>query len=525
MKQTKVFAFLALAFILGVAMPVAGITVANNVMAAEQAASDAATDQATEDAVNEDSAVSIINTTAKFVQALKDNTITSIKLTANINTMGLFRIDRTAPLTINLNGHNISSSSDHALQIEQGNITITGEGTLSGKAGVATLQILGSSDATSSNYTVVTIGSNVTVTGQNHYGIAIVDRNSNGKAYGVVVNLNGKLEASYGITVNGRITDTNNAPIININDGAVITTTSAESSLPFYSAGYANWNVGAATITSKAAVAMKAGKATFTGTSITVDGTTTNPTPSGNGINTNNSVFQIEHNVAYATDDIVININGGTYTSKQGDVFYEYNLPQNTRAVAMPADININGGTFTAAEGKAIFGSDVENPAVNIVITGGTFKGSDVASLAMYLASGLVMNDDGTVVVRQTSGSTTTPAPVEPETPATDEEEKPADKDDETSFVPDTGIVSGQGIINAISTTLPLLGLAGLVFIWFNRHMVKVRRTERMVEEERERAAKAYIPKMKREATVDHFVAEPMQSHNPDGPMVDMFVK
>lgn len=514
MKQKRVTAFLALAFILGVAMPVVGITIAHNVSAAEQVAS-------TE-----------VSSEAELLDAIT-NGATSITLTGNVNLTSSLIINQATALTINLNGYTLSAGAgiSNAIIIMQGNVHFAGQGNINVLNTAISLE--GSNNPADTNYSMVTVDRGVTITAQNVYGITanIYHSHLSDKVkvgYGIVINFNGKIIAPYGISINGNIQHSANVPIVKINNGAVIdamTNNSEADSTPIYAAGAGNWTVGQANLTGRAAIGMKAGQMTFNGTTVVIDGVLTNPQPSGSGIRGNNSVFQIEHHAAYADGDIVITVNSGTYTSKQGDVFYEYNLPQDERAVALPADININGGVFTAAEGKAIFGSDVADPAVNIEIGGGTFKGSDTDELIAYLKNGLILNADGTVVTKRPSGSgSTVVTPTEPETPAP--EEQPITKpDDNEQKVPNTGIISGQGIINAISTTLPLLAMAGLAFIWFNHHMVKVRRGERLAEEERERVAKAYIPKMKRETTIDHFTAEPMKSHNPNGPMVDMFVK
>lgn len=512
MKQTKITAFLALAFILGVAAPIAGITIASNVSAAEQVAS------------------TTVSTETDFRNAI-ENGEASITLSGNINLTSALVIERAGSLTIDLNEYKITAATGikNAIIIMQGNVHFTGTGSIEVPTTALTLE--GSNDPAAQNYSTLVVDKGVTITAQNAYGVSIdiyhahqADKQK--VSYGVAATLNGTIVAPYGISVNGNIQHNTNIPVIKIGDSAVIdamTNNSEADSTPIYAAGAGNWTVGKATLTGRAAVGMKAGTMTFNGTKVEIDGVLTNPQPSTGGIQGNNSVFQIEHHASYAGGDIVINVNGGEYTSVNGDVFYEYNLATGTRSATDPADININGGTFTAGADKAIFGGDVED--MDIEIKGGTFtNGTDRDELKQYLVGNLTIDSNGTVIATTSPSRPTTPVtPTDPETPDTDNSTNQPDTNLPDNKVPDTGVISEQGIITAISTTLPLLAMAGVAFIWFNRHMVKVRRAERMVEEERERIAKAYIPKAKKEATIDRFVATPVEHHNPDGPMVDMF--
>ncbi len=632
MRQTKITAFLALAFILGVGAPIVGIAALNDAAATEVADASSAEsgDAAT---IAEQSATTEVNTEAALRDAIADGA-TSVTLTGNINLTSALKIERTTPLAINLNGYKITASAsvNNAIIVMQGNVHFIGTGSIEVSATALTLE--GSNNPAAANYTVVTVDAGVILKSNTMYGatVDVYHAHSGDKelvSYGVILNFNGQIVAPYGISINGNVQHSSNAPVVNIGNGAVINAASATEAdaTPIYAAGTGTWNVGAATLSGHAAVATKSGKLTFNGTAIDIDGTmTTAPQPSANGINGYSSVFQVEHNVKYA-DAVEITVNGGNYTSAHGDVFYEYNLTSDNQAAA---DIDINGGTFAAAAGKPVFGGDVVD--MNIQISGGTFSGSDVASFKEqgYLVGSLDIDENGVVIAPSqpsTGGSTsatttqltsadgavtvtgnlknavtlkaepvekkfaafgkyktaaydlhlldakgkevqlTEPVAVSIEVPAVidgaksriyylDEAEKAEQLESyyvggkinfsATHFslyaivensasvltgsdvldqqVPNTGAISKQGIITAISTTVPLMILAGVAFIWFNRHMVKVRRAERLAEEERERIAKAYIPKAKREATIDRFVATPMEQHNPDGPMVDMFI-
>lgn len=469
MKKLHTHAIFALAFMLGLAMPITTIVTANEVFAAEQA---------------EDSSTTAANEAA-LVAAMQNDAISSITLSDNItlDSSSDTVVSRTTPLTINLNGYNITTTGNHAVTIAQGNVTITGAGVISATKGV--ILVKGSTDSDATNYTVVTIDQNVTLRSTNEYGLAVVPISTaaatkDNRCYGVVVNFNGKADGAYGLSIHGNVQDTTNAPQINIGNSAVFHVNTAhfeKDNSPIYAAGYGIWTIGSADLNGEMGVGIKAGQFTFNGTKITATGEGGIPTAGTNGIDGTGVAFQIEHQGSYADEDIVININGGTYTSAN-DVFYEYGQTA-TRSITAPADINITGGTFTAGNGYAVFGGDYAQD--DISITGGTFKGSDVDSFQAngYLASNLTINDNGTVVVA-TSGST------RPSTPATaPDTDEPADSDattddskDPAASIPDTGINQGVGALSAVATIVPLMIGAGVLFSLYTKRLHKNRQAE-----------------------------------------------
>ncbi len=613
MKQTKIIAFLVLAFIFGIAAPVAGITIAHNVAAEEATAI-------------------TVSTETELRNAILEGT-TSIILASDINLTSRLNIERTGSLTIDLNNHKITANNNvkNVIVIKQGNITFAGTGSIETQR--TTITVEGSDQPAAQNYSVLTVGSGVTIKSTGWYGIAIdiYKANSGGKgkaSYGVQINCNGTIIAPYGLAIHGDVQNLDNAPLINIGSSAIInaSTSTYEDATPIYAAGVGNWNVQAATLSGHAAIGTKAGRMTFNNTNVQIDGTmTTPPQPASGKINGYSSVFQIEHYSPYA-DGVELTINGGNYVSQNAEVFYEYNLVASDQT---QADIDINGGTFTAAPNKPIFGGDVAD--MDIRISGGSFSGSDVSSFAAngYLAPGFTIDENGVVQAPSSkpttgsSASTTTTSeltsadgavtvrgnlhnavtlkaelvnkyiadfgkrksiiynlelldvngrPVQLTAPVTVSIKVPTDFDgkqtgayyinndddakqldsaygagiisfetdhfsvyalvdntavifsDSDQRVPNTGSISDQGIITAIATTAPLMIIAGIAFVCFNRHMIKIRRAENQAAAERERIAKAYIPKAKKEATIDHFVAIPMEHKNPTGPMVDVFM-
>lgn len=227
---------------------------------------------------------------------------------------------------------------------------------------------------------VVTVDENITLKSEKAYGIGIV-KNSTTATSGTI-NFAGIINAPYGMSINGSIID----PVtVNIADGATIQTSGS----PIYAAGAGNWTIGKANLTGTTAIGIKSGSITMNGTTVEITGeyyATEAPALSSNGIALiYSSVFQLEHNTPPYTGDIKINLNGGTYTSKSASIFMEYGSEGYS-----PAPVAITSGTFKAA--KEIL--QVMDAEANLSpLTGGTFTGTDIASLPV--ADGYEMTISG----------------------------------------------------------------------------------------------------------------------------------
>ena len=253
--------------------------------------------------------------TLKTCVATEGNTC---KLTSNITTTETIEINN--DVTIDLNGKNISTeTATKIFNIRKGVVDITGTGKL-----LTTVEdgivIYGSTNSEDANYTVVTIGKNVTIDAHD-YAMYIAQNSTH--AYGVVVNINGTLSGDTygGFYVNGQIKDTtSNYPIVNINDGAVLESTEAAG---IYAGGYAKWNIGKASISGYGlGLGIKAGTFTIDGATISSNGENLADTITewGNGINHAGAAIQIETNADYA-DKIQIDIKSSTVTSEKGYAF------------------------------------------------------------------------------------------------------------------------------------------------------------------------------------------------------------
>lgn len=230
--------------------------------------------------------------------------------------------------TINLNGHSISSTT-RIFQIKEVSVDIIGEGTLNSSVNGVAIELYGSAENIA-NYNSLYIGENVTLNAPNGWGICIYgDDNSMNNAYGVVVNIDGRINASSGITISGNVNKTEgNVPIININDGAKIygqvggdgdPEPDGQDGNSIYAAGYGIWNVGKATLTANNPIHAKAGIINLSGTTITATRDFYTPFRyDANGGKPTGNAIAIESNHAYA-GNVFLNIsNGTTITSKAG---------------------------------------------------------------------------------------------------------------------------------------------------------------------------------------------------------------
>ena len=404
---------------------------------------------------------------AALADAIADPNVAEIVLDANIEVDQALVIER--DLTLNLGGFTLASATEdiRLLDIKKGTVNLTGTGTiLTTGAGGSPVRVYGSDDPTATNYTVVTVGKDVTLktTIDKVYGIFISYVTGVPHAYGVVINIDGTIDAANGPYINGTIKDTEgNVPVININDGATIT---ANSGGAIYAAGYAKWNIGAATLTGESGLVIKSGEINLTGTTVTANGVEANPDPYGDGFNGTGAAIQVEQNSAYV-GKVDITINGGTYTSENSNAVLAYtdDKPEDLQQFE---SLTINGGTFTAAEGHPVINfiqpedaeatGTVDDKAI-VAINGGSFS-SDVAD---YVAEGSTLkpveDENGNI-----SWEVSTPEPVVP----------PVDEEETNPEAPNSGAISAAEHTyftnaSAIWAGVAILTVAGAVVVTCRR--------------------------------------------------------
>ena len=413
-----------------------------------------------------------VATPTALADAIANPEVAEIVLGADIEVDQALVIER--DLTLNLGGFTLSSATAdiRLLNIKKGTVNLTGTGTiLTTGAGGIPVRVYGSSDPTAVNYTVVTVGKDVTLktTADNVYGIFISYVTGVLHAYGVVINIDGTIDAANGPYINGKIRDTEgNVPVININDGATITANGSNSGA-IYAAGYAKWNIGAATLTGKSGLIVKSGEINLTGTTVTANGVEANPDPYSDGFNGTGAAIQVEQNGGegnYA-GKIDITINGGTYTSENSNAVLAYtdDKPEDLQQFE---SLTINGGTFTAAEDHPVINfiqpedpeatGTVDDKAI-VAINGGSFS-SDVTD---YVAEGSTLkpveDENGNI-----SWEVSTPEPVVP----------PVDEEETNPEAPNSGAISAAEHTyftnaSAIWAGVAILTVAGAVVVTCRR--------------------------------------------------------
>lgn len=314
----------------------------------------------------------------------------TIKLISDVKLDNTLNINKT--INIDLNGNDITAP-EKVFMVNDGVLNLSGTGIIRElNPNYGAIYVVGSTSLDDQNYSIVNIGKNVKLEGWS--GIFIT--HDSYKSYGVVVNLDGDINAindinggtGIGVYVNGNIKDEDNSPVVNIGDDSEITSTGNG----LYIAGYATFNIGNAYIEGdESGIGIKAGKLNINGATILSEGVDNTPTNGfNNGIKASGTAIQIESNGGYA-GDIEIDINKGTFRSKNSYVIYEYiGKGTNTQVKS----IDISGGTFRAHGDKPVFGlSDVFRNKHMEFISGGRFTSNPSEYLRMgytaFLSDGL----------------------------------------------------------------------------------------------------------------------------------------
>lgn len=278
--------------------------------------------------------------------------------------------------------------------IDGGSLNLTGTGTIKEtKPYYGAITLKGSNDSTKKNYSTINIGENITLEGWS--GI-FIDHNNNKTGYGILVNVDGKINAvndtngdtGVGIYVNGNIKHENNSPIINLNNKAYITSTGTG----IYAAGYATYNINGAYIEGEeSALGIKSGIFNINDTTLIGTGPDKTPTnTNNNGIYASGTAIQIESNPGYK-GNIELNIKNGTIKSKNSNVIYEYTTNNSNTKVKT---INLSGGAYTSDAKKNVFllSDSLKNNHPHF-ITGGSYS-SDPST---YLQSGYTTTKENSI--------------------------------------------------------------------------------------------------------------------------------
>ena len=210
-------------------------------------------------------------------------------------------------ITIDMNGHTITSPVYELFRVEGNNINLTFTG--NGEVAIAADDD-GNVVAMRGENGHLEVGPGVTLT----EGTVFVRGKNN------VIDINGTINVTgnqAAIQTNGN--DTNTGNIINVNDPAVITS----ADLAIYAAGDANYNINGGTITGASGVYIKSGKLTVTDGTIQANGAKSNYVANNNGANATGDGIVVD-NCNYPSGSPEVIIRGGTVTSENADPVASY---------------------------------------------------------------------------------------------------------------------------------------------------------------------------------------------------------
>lgn len=333
-----------------------------------------------------DNAVAQIDTTYynTLADAVADASITStdtIKLLKD--TTERLTLNNGKDITLDLDGHTLSYANQ-TVSVRHGKLTVNGPGTIKENSPyLGAILIKGSTNQEDTNYSVVNVNGDVTLSG---WAPVFVDQNSE-KAYGVTVNLNGATlkaqkdtggDDGVGLYVNGYIKDTVYAPVIKLEN----TTIDAQGE-GMYLAGYADTTIkGGSIVGTQTGIEIRAGKLAVNDVIVTGNGTPTTVTPNGNGSTTDGVGIAI----AQHTTKLPINvtISGGTISGKYA--VYESNPQANDPTSIGQVKLSITGGNFNGSI-AAVYSQDVKN-----FISGGLFT-TDPSDYCVANKTGIPSNN------------------------------------------------------------------------------------------------------------------------------------
>lgn len=211
-------------------------------------------------------------------------------------------------ITLDLNGHNITSSSNIALA--GGSLNITGTGTISTNASdLAPIEIRGTGDLT--NKRTLTIGEDVTLTGS-EYGLNVFGSNTADKNV-IDVTVNGTVNGI--LFVLGNLKNAQNEINIEVN-GKVAAPAAAANESPNVGIalnGVANVTVNeGAAVSGDSGIEVRAGSLTVNGGTITANAVEYGYTANGSGSTTKGAAIAVaQHTTA---KPVAVVLNGGTLT-------------------------------------------------------------------------------------------------------------------------------------------------------------------------------------------------------------------
>lgn len=279
-------------------------------------------------------------------------------------------------ITLDLGGNTLSYT-EQTVRVNHGKLTVNGPGAIKEiNPNLGAILIKGSTNQEDTNYSVVNVNGDVTLSG---WAPVFVDQNSE-KAYGVTVNLNGAtLKAQkdtggndgVGLYVNGSIKDTVNAPVIKLEN----TTIDAQGE-GMYLAGYADTTIKCGSIVgTQTGIEIRAGKLAVNDVIVTGNGTPTTVTPNGNGSTADGvGIAVMQH-----TTKLPINVTISDSKVSGYNGVLQNNPQANSADDIAKVTINIESGYFSAINGGV---NAVASENNRLSITGGYFTSDPSAYVA-----------------------------------------------------------------------------------------------------------------------------------------------
>ena len=278
---------------------------------------------------------------------------------------------------VKLNGKTVNINPGFVLS--KGNLTFDGEGVLKGPGGaLLPIELQGSKSTTAANYSVLTIGKDVTIElDAEKYGISVgTTSGSEGYPYGIVVNFNGQYNGKCPFYVNGTVVQQgDNMPTFNIGEDATFTCSDAFA----YASGYAIWNYKGTATAQNFGIEVRAGKFTMNGGSIVCNsGAPADDQFNGNGSTAHAcAVAACQHDTKLPVSVV---INGGEL--KAYTPIYQANPQNNPQEAIDQVSVVVNNDAKVYSTSKNI----VWSANKKVVLNGGVYNQNP----SVYAAAGKV---------------------------------------------------------------------------------------------------------------------------------------
>lgn len=287
----------------------------------------------------------------------KNGVGTEIVLLESVADVGQIPIDGGRTITIDLAGFDIGFASTTSSQtsgmflVQNGTLNLEGKGRIYEQAPYyAPVMLRGSANSTDENYSVVNVGSEVTLEG---WSGLFLNQTAGNQNYGMVANVYGTLNSvkdstgagGHTLYLNGSVSNTEGAvPRITL-DGAKLT--NKEGGNGIYLAGYAETVIKNSTITSNVegstGIEIRAGKLEISNSTVVGGNGTYGSIADGNGATSRNVALAI----AQHTTKLPVEVTVGEGTVlRAGTAFAQADPQKNGEEAVAKVSAAITGGTF-----------------------------------------------------------------------------------------------------------------------------------------------------------------------------------